>query len=214
MAVALDDRQLTRREASAPSSDERELHRLLDLMFAEAKAFRQKLEPTWNENLDYLRGDQWARPRPTGFSQITNNQLWRIVQQSAALLTDTRPNIEVTSRPDDQAWDKVNKKLRKLIEAQWFLNDVDRSLVRIVIDLFTTGVGYLKCYWDPFKEWELGDVAISRVSPRFLYIDPNADTLEHAEYICYRMPVSLWDIRRRFPAERANAVIADASLSS
>jgi hypothetical protein len=46
-----------------------------------------------------------------------------------------------------------------------------------------------------------------------MWIDPGAASLEEAEFICYRTPVSLWKIQRRFPAERALRVKPDASLS-
>jgi len=211
----------TRRIAPEPrsqvqpmSDQERRLHGMLDAMFDESDAAYRKEVGEWDGNERYILGEQWARPRSGGLAQITNNQIWRIVQQSAALLTDTKPYIEITSRPNDAFWARVNTQLREIIEAQWFQNDVDRALVRCVYDLFITSNAYLKCYWDGTKNWGQGDIGISRISPRFIRKDPNATAFKDSEYICYRVPATLWDIRRRFDPERAAMVRPDADLSS
>lgn len=215
VSAVLEDREkrvLEPRPGTDPG--EQRLHEMLNRMYAEARNYREKFEPQWNENLKYLKGEHPTAQRPPGLAAIVDNQIWRIVQQSAALLTDTRPYIEVTSRVDSPEWQQINKTLRKLIEAVWFVNDVDRILVSVVFDLFVCGKAFMKCYWDPFKEWGMGDIAIARVNPRALYIDPHANSLEQAEYICYRVPVSLWELRRRFPIERASLVQPDAALST
>ncbi len=187
---------------------------MLDTMFSEARSYAQKFHSDWDENVKYLLGDQPVKSRPQGFAAIVDNQIWRITQQAAALLTDTKPNIEVNALPQDESWYRMGLKLKKVIEAIWTNNQVDRELVRCVYDLYICGVAFLKCWWDPRKDWELGDVAISRIDPRYMWVDPSATDLHDAEYICYRVPVSLWELKRRFDPERVSRVEPDSSLSS
>jgi type II secretory pathway pseudopilin PulG len=212
--LSLLQRQTPRRDFVRAEESEVELHRMLDAMYDESNGDRQKEETAWDLNTAYALGDQWRSPRASGLYQATDNMIWRVQQQTAALLTDTKPNVEITSRPNSENWEQINRELRKSVEAVWFLNDLDRSLVRNVYDLYNTGNAYLKCYWDPFKQWGTGDIGIARISPRYVWRDPNGDSLENSEYILYRMPISLWEIRRRYDPVKAVQVTPDATLSS
>lgn len=207
------NRPTPRRELEPLEPGERAIHEMLDRMYDEARAFKERLEPDWVQNIEYLRGEQWVKPRPSGLTQVTDNQLWRIYQQQASLLTDTKPNITVTAAINNAVWQQIIKEIRDAIEAVWFENEVDRVLVRCILDLFVTSKAYLKCIWNRDLAFGLGDVGIARIPPKYLWPDPNSTSLDTAEFICYRTPVSLWDIRRRFDPIRAAQVKPDASLS-
>lgn len=198
-----------------PQTDyESKTHAILDRLLEESRLDDGMIRPEWDENLDYARGRQWRVPRPQGFSMVTNNIIWRIMQQTAALVTDTRPTFEITSRPNDPLWTMLNQEINKTTDAILFQNEISRKLVRIVYDLFITTLGYTKTYWDPFAAWGLGDVVVDRVNPKYVRRDRNADSLKESNYICYRAPITLMDIQRRFPLEKAMMVQQDDGLST
>jgi hypothetical protein len=196
----------------------RQLFQWLGRMFWESETYRKQFEIKWAENKNFLLGDQWQQPRPQGFAQITTNQIWRIVFQSAALLTDTRPNIEIGARQQrTKFWDDTIKKLKKILEVMWFMNEMDRMLVRIVIDLFIYGKAYMKVYFDPFADWDLGDISVARIPPQYVWPDPNGVSITQGEFVCYRTPVSLWEIRRRYrktAGELVDTIPPDATIST
>jgi hypothetical protein len=93
---------------------------------------------------DYIRvleGGHWPKGRPDYRSSFVLNRIERIRQEHLALLTDIRPTIEVISKVE--AYQKQAEIARRVIEYEWFNNDLDLSLVSVV-DHALFGAGYWK----------------------------------------------------------------------
>jgi hypothetical protein len=188
-------------QADLPTKQEdiekhKELNSMLDDIFAELKSYREEKEKQWKVNVDAYRGRK-AKTRGEGLSTAQLNNTWRIVNLYVAMLTDAKPRPEIgTRRPTIE---RLGKIMRDVVDAIFFLQELDRTTVRWSYDRELFGKAFGKCIWDPGLEWGEGDVAIIRADPRHMYID-NADSLKRSQVICYRLPVPLWELRSLFPA--------------
>lgn len=71
-----------------------------DLIY-EANQLRALFEPQWLKNRNYYKGCQWERQAPQGRTQRTINLISRSIDDTVAVMTQTRPRIKVT--PDEPA---------------------------------------------------------------------------------------------------------------
>jgi hypothetical protein len=196
-------------QAREPSKEEditahRELNSMLDDFFQELKSYREDREKEWKVNVDAYRGNK-AKTRGEGLSRAQLNNTWRIVNLYVALLTDAKPRPEIgTRRPTIE---RLGKIMRDVVDAIFFLQELDRTTARWAYDRELFGKAFGKVIWDPGLEWGEGDVSILRADPRHMYID-NTDSLKRAQVILYRLPVPIWELRALFP-ERGQFVTAD-----
>jgi len=184
-------------EEEERAAAEKFLLSFLQSLEVEADQAKQDRYAVWEKNLDYLEGKHWLEgERPGGLAQVTMNNLWRIVRQEAALLTDSRPTVKVVARNPklSDAADTLNK----LVQAVFFREHVDLLIVRAVIDMAVFGTAYWKVTWDPMARGGLGDIRIERVDPRSV-LQEDVYRLEDAQYIGYAVDVPLVEVRRRFP---------------
>jgi hypothetical protein len=94
----------------------------------------------------YLEGDQWnqfgRRARYKSSAYINKTGLARTTH--LALLTDSRPDIEVRSRSKDPDAIAHAKMIRRIIEEEWINNDMDLSLVSVADIAAVCGTGFAK----------------------------------------------------------------------
>lgn len=94
----------------------------------------------------YLEGDQWEqfgrRARYKSSAYVNKTGLARITH--LALITDSRPDIEVRSRNRDADSIAHAKMLRRIIEEEWINNDMDLSLVSVADIAAICGTGFAK----------------------------------------------------------------------
>lgn len=178
----------------------------------EAQLPKEQRFPVWESNLDLLEGKHWnlSAPRPSGLSQVTINNIWRIVRQEAALLTDARPTVKVVARSPSLS--DAAETLNKLVQAVFFKEHIDLLIVRAVFDLAVFGTAFWKVIWDPKARGGLGDIRILRVDPRSVLQD-DVYRLEDAQYIGQIIDLPLADVRRAFPG-RGELVKPSTQLTS
>jgi hypothetical protein len=206
MAVAAEEIQQREYEAK--------LNGMLDSMLREAASARRFYERDWERNLRYIQGDQWFEVnRSQNACDVVDNVLLRAVQQFQAMLTDSRPIWDIEVSGAGKHAQRRKRFFRELLRRYWRLLSLDRVLAETIVDMFVTGKGYWKVYWEPFASWGRGGVEVRRVHPADLFIDPSATTLDNAEFICYRTPITIWELSRRFPKELVDQVKPDDTLS-
>jgi hypothetical protein len=176
---------------------QQDINAFLDALLDEAKGIREDREKVWETTLKAFRGNMPATAnRPDGLSRAQVNNVWRIAHLVVAQLTDAKPRVEVGSRRP--ALGKVAAVLKRVVEAIWYLQEVDRKVAMVCYDVLLLGRAFMKVIWDPGLAWGEGDIAILRVDPRYVYTDASP-TLATSQYICYRVPVPLWEIRALYP---------------
>lgn len=185
--------------------DEKLVLSFLNSLYDEAERAKSERRVIWEKNLDMVEGrhwEAWGVERPSGLAQVTFNSLWRIIRQEAALLTDARPTVKVVAR-NSKLFDAAVT-LNKLVQAVFQDEHIDLTIVRVVFDLATFGVAFVKTWWDKTALGGIGKIRISRIDPRAMFID---DTFMASEalFICQVADVPLIDLRRNFPG-RADLV--------
>lgn len=92
--------------------------------------------------IQYLEGSQWNRLRPKYKSRFVHNRLEQARRDRLALLTDSKPIIDVTSSVDSLK--ETSKIIANVIRAEWFKQDMDLSLVSVADIAMLWGTAYWK----------------------------------------------------------------------
>ena len=81
-------------------SYEQAANEYLDGLVQESQTSRAEIQRTWEENIQFARGKQWPDQIPEHRVDFVMNVLGKTIKNKAALLTDTKPIIEVEPRSD------------------------------------------------------------------------------------------------------------------
>jgi hypothetical protein len=199
-----------------------QLGSFLDSLLKESQTFRSRLESEWAENESAVfvyptdREDRFrdrvlqaagARRR---LPPVYFNELLRLITHAAAILTDSKPAFDVVITSLKEHNIRWQTTLRKVLDSVWVKNGLAEVLGRTVFDLFLYGSSFWRVEWDPWVD----DVSVRRLPPHYVHVDPTASSLEAAQWICYRAPVSLWDLARKYPQDMLKDVVPDASLAA
>ena len=188
--------------------DEQYAGAFLDELFQEAKRVKEPKSALWPDNIRTFRGGYSGDPRAPGLSRTQFNNVFRIVNLYVALLTDAKPRIEIGAyRSGTEEVAEWAKTMKEQIEALWTMQEMDRKITRISYDLSLMAKGFLRTIWDPALAWGHGDVSVLRVDPRYVWMD-RAEDISRAQFLCYRVPVPLWEVQALFPL-RGHLVKAD-----
>lgn len=200
----------------AGSPADRELVKHLDSLTDESDTRRDETGVRDAElNLRFLRGAQWpdGGMGAPGRSQASNefrfvmNVLNTAIKRKTALITDTRPNIDVMSR-GSLKWRNSAAALKAVCHAIWDYESLDQATAREIVRAATIGATCAVPVWNPQARGQRGDIEIKFYDPRQIAFDPsvtNARDMRDAEYFQTRdvLPVN-W-IKENYPT-RGNDV--------
>lgn len=173
-------------------------------LFQRARDARRPLVVQWKKNYRALNNRVWG-PRAEPWlpaPEIAN--IWPLVGSFVAWMTDQRPGIEVTPTAPpfstfSDFYDRVAEDMGAILDAGFAVNQLDAEIERLLWDVSTYGVGYLKTTWEPWLADGKGDSAFRRVDPFTIYPDPNARNMQDANYIVEAKIMSREDLDRAFP---------------
>ena len=106
--------------------------------------------------------------------------------------------IESVSEILNDVWDNVKTS-----------NDMQTISQRIVRDGLIYGVGVGKVSWDATADDGLGNVSISRISPLNFFPEPQATSIENANYIFVRRRLSKFDLINQYKGNKRVLEILD-----
>lgn len=114
--------------------------------------------------------------KPTSLSHANFNYL-KEIENVAEILNDV--------------WDSVKRKTE--------LQELNQRIVR---DGLIYGIGVAKTAWDQTKEDGLGDVSITRISPQDFFPEPQATSIQNANYIFVRRVISKFDLINQYKGNK------------
>ncbi|HEU0007682.1 MAG TPA: hypothetical protein VFS12_16975, partial [Terriglobia bacterium] len=76
---------------------EAELNEYLDTLVDESQQAKKEPSKYWDENMRFYNGEHWQTKLPSHRIPVTANYTAVTVKRLAAMITDTKPNIEVRS---------------------------------------------------------------------------------------------------------------------
>lgn len=146
------------------------------------------LKAQWNLNLSMYKGDQYVDkidnrvvgvPAPKSKVRLVVNRIRPHVRTEVARLTSTEPTAEVVPASSETSDIEAARAGESLLVSSFERLDIQRKLRSAAWWASITGVGYLKCRWNPDAEIKYsngevakGDFAFSVPSP-FHIVVPN-----------------------------------------
>jgi hypothetical protein len=202
------------------SSQERELIAFLDRLEEESESLKQETPLKDAElNLNFIRGLQWPQDDgsltgPTDLQyKFVLNLLGPLVKRKTALLTDTRPQMEVSARYAKRRG--TAETYKNIILAQWDEQDLEQVFTGELIRAMSVGSTVALPVWDRAADYGRGDVRYRVYDPRQVTLDPSVKRASHvpmAEFVQVRDVVPLNWVREAYPL-RGGAVQASEKWS-
>lgn len=167
------------------SEAETKLNKYLDSLYAEGSAHRATASKTWDNAIKVIRGNTWPDRRPKYKVNAVMNFLSQIVERKAALLTDSRPTISITSRKakDDPLCDLLQKTIEGILEEKNF----EQKVTEFVMLEEYFGFALFNTCFDQNLDYGKGDIDLVVIDPRCFIFDPfvtRSWNLQHGEYCC------------------------------
>ena len=193
---------------------EGELNEYLDNIVSESQQAKKEPSKHWDEYMRFYNGDQWQTRLPSHRIPVTANYTSVTVKRLAALITDTKPNIEVKSYVSGLK-DLTEQVLTPTIRANWDEQGYDQKLasgllpISIILGSCAAIVTYDK------ESGPYGNIGLPIIDPRSLILDPTVQRpadLDQAEYSGYQTVMSLSKIRTLFP-DQGKRVEPDPTVS-
>lgn len=173
-------------------------------LFLKARDARRPLVARWKRNYQVLNNKMWTPRAEAWMPSPEVADIWPLIASMVAWMTDQRPGCEVTAAapPFDQYadfYDSIAEDMNSLMDASFSVNQEDAEIERMLWDVLTYSVGYLKTGWEPWLADGLGDSAMRRIDPFSLYPDPWARTTREANFLIEAKIMSMDDLDRAFP---------------
>ena len=146
--------------------------RIIRRLYDGAKAERSKRDSNWATMWDYFDGKQWPQKRSSDKASPNCNIIASAVNTIAPILTDTSPSFGILGRePNDMPFAEL---LTQVIKVWWDRRSMNHVLVEALMDALVTDVGLLKVTWNEEQDSGLGDVEVTVVDPKRLYVPKGA----------------------------------------
>lgn len=180
-----------------PSSDETKAITQVEKLFEQSKKFKSKYDEKWNDYYNMFRGRQWKDQRPSFRHSEVVNLIFREIQSSVPIQTDTRPKFEYL--PQEPSDIELAEIVNEVCESDWIKYNWNEQLTEMVYDsyIFGTGVGYL-CF-DPMADNGLGAIDLKSKDVFNIFPDPSAkDVNKDSKYFIEAEPMTIEEIKKRW----------------
>lgn len=191
--------------AAAPEADRdislvRKLRRLYQL----ARDGKRNKYDGWMRNYRVLHNRQGGTSPSSWQPSPRDSEVYPTLSSLNAWMTDQHTNISITAAADPNSdyytfMQQRAMDLETIMQTNWAVLDYDTQVKMVIWDAFLYGAGFFKNVWDAGLDDGYGNALLKRVDPWALYIDPNATSLDDAEYIIEARRMSLDEIERKFP---------------
>lgn len=189
---------------SATSRPDPELANMVRNLFYQAREYRRPLMSRWRRAYSVLNNQIGTN----GLNEFAPNpripKVWPICASLVAWMTDQRPILQVAAAPEPFSaygdfYQMLATDMNVALKSSFMVHKLDAELSRLLWDVATYGIGWVKTGWEPYLAEGLGDAAFRRVDPFTIYPDPFARNPESMNFIIEAKTVTLEDLDRAFP---------------
>lgn len=190
-------------------------------LFRDARQARRHRVEFWDRSYKMVHNRGWSPLRESWMPSPQASEIYPICASMVGWMTDQRPTLNVTASldphsPTAEFMQQLARDLEKTLQASWIVNNTDAEVEKVVWDAMIYGTGFFKANWDQSLSGGLGDACLVRVDPYKLYPDPQATSLDDANYIIEASTMSLQEVERRYPGKsdlvRDSAGLVDSQL--
>jgi hypothetical protein len=178
-----------------PTAEEKAAIRLVNKCYDEAKRYRKRYDYKWLDYYHMFRGKQWKESRPSYRHAEVINMVFRSIQGSVPIMTDSRPRIEyLPQEPQDRQFAQI---MNELVMSDWESQNWLYKLTEMVYDAHFYGTS-LGSVLEPKKPG--GRIQFNVEDPFYCFPDPDAINVnEKANYFVHAEPVSVSKLKREYP---------------
>jgi hypothetical protein len=204
----------------AQSPEEREIISLIDKFEEESKGRQDETGLKDAEtNLDFLRGKQWPQGDvgPSGAADMqykfVMNVIGPLLKRKTALLTDTRPQMEVT--PFYAKRKGTAETFKRVFQSQWDEQSLEQQFTRQIVQAQALGAAACLPLWDGQADYGRGELRYLFYDARSVFVDPTVKAstqMRMAEFTGVKDIVPLNWVREHYP-KRGRDVEASAKWS-
>lgn len=161
-----------------------------------AKEYRKVYDKDWHRFYQYWAGFQWPLTRPDWMSTPVTNYIFSTVSTAAAIMSMSKPNIDVTPvHPKDAERASI---LHQVLKQTWRKCRMKVELYKIITDSLIYGTAFAKVIFNKQK----GRLEVLPIPPYFVYPAPGAINIEDSEYVCFAQPMPVAQIEAMYPESR------------
>jgi hypothetical protein len=181
--------------------------RRMEQLLERGRRHRQKRESAWQKSEDQYNGNHWGAMigelSPDSLDLITVNISFSTVNTIVPYITGEEPNFLVEPYSGDATVRKARIQ-QALLNRTWRSYGVQgqNSLEDAAVDMLIYGDGYIRVGYtitekrlDEGKYAEVAQLSVRRVDPWDVWIDPLADGLHNARWVCQRILTTYGELK-------------------
>ena len=181
-------------------------------LYEQAKRSRKKREAKWDEYWKMYDGDQWPMKRAATKASPNCNIIRSTIATIAPILTDTSPSFGIVAH--DPADFKFAELMSQVLKVWWDRRSMNHSLIECLMDSLITDVGIMKVTWNDQLNDGLGDVDVTVVDPKRIYVAENTiDFDKCCPFVIHEFFKRRGELVMDFPDKRDDVMKAGASQS-
>lgn len=181
-----------------PTPEQEAAIKLGERLFSKAKKARAKYDRNWPKYYRMFRGIQWDTPRPSYRNQDIVNHVFKTIQSTVPIQTDSRPRFEFLPRePSDL---ELAEFLNEAAEADWTTGNWGLEQLAVVLDSNFYGAGLSSLLRDEKKNYGVGETCYESADPFHCFPDPDAwDVNKKCGFFVHAEPVDCAKLKREYP---------------
>lgn len=177
-------------------------------LFQRARQHRQPVMDQWVRNYEITHNRVWAPGRASHLPSPRPAEIWPIVNAIVAWESDSAPAFDVLPAVDPNsdtytAQYRIAQDLRTTLRAAQHNCGYDEQFQRMLWDGNTYGTGILKTLWNQSLHMGLGDAEVRRVDVFQFYPDPDATSIDDAQFLIEAQEVNDDQLETRYPGALA-----------
>lgn len=194
-----------------PNEQELQTAKWVDSLFHSAQSGKATRQKIIDECYKKYKGKYYTDFQKKNKKKATSQRdyIFSSVEDALALLTDSKPSLDCWPREKQDI--SIAEKTKQVLDWIWEVTRMDEKLPNAERDFLIAGIGWLKVYFDPDVNYPHGEIAVDVVHPDYIFIDPDATSLDKAKFIIQRTPTPLWLIRKEY--EKGIYVKPDETIS-
>lgn len=192
-----------------PTEAEQSTINMVEKLFSASRKALQDRHLKWIGNYKFFKGKQWPERRPTYRHSEVLNYIFSEVQTVLVLLTDNRPNIEIT--PDEPSDLEFAEILSQILKSKWDKNSWAQILAEAIVDASIYDAAIASVPWKPELMSGLGDFDFETEDPFHVFPDPEVQSKvndDHCGYFIIAKPKNVRKLKAKYP-EYADFLKAD-----